>query len=175
MGRADPVIGLVAQQVAEWFGILPHFFDRDRPEPVGIGAYPARVVRNLETEPPVVRRVVRRPMKERMVEDEHAAGGKVGLDGLAPPNRMAWADLLQRVFEVDALRCPQCGGRMRILSAITEPDVARRILDSLDMPSRAPPLGAVRRQPDGRDEDSSPDLPWGDDPGFDFDQSDPGG
>ncbi len=106
-----------------------------------------------------------------------AADTRAALPAFAPPppNRMAWADLLQRVFEVDALRCPQCGGRMRILSAITEPDVARRILDSLDMPSRAPPLGAVRRQPDGRDEDSSPDLPWGDDPGFDFDQSDPGG
>ena len=28
--------------------------------------------------------------------------------------RMAWADLLQRVFEIDALRCPGCGARMRI-------------------------------------------------------------
>jgi len=91
------------------------------------------------------------------------------------PNRMAWADLLQRVFEVDALRCPACGGRMRILSAITEPDVARRILECLDMPSRAPPLGAPRAEPRMRDGDSSPELPWDDDPGFEFDQSDPEG
>jgi hypothetical protein len=88
---------------------------------------------------------------------------------------MAWADLLQRVFEVDALRCPQCDGRMRILSAITEPDVARRILECLDMPSRAPPLGAPRAEPEMRDGDSSPERPWDDDPGFDFDQSDPEG
>jgi hypothetical protein len=26
--------------------------------------------------------------------------------------RMAWADLLQRVFEVDALCCPDCGARV---------------------------------------------------------------
>jgi hypothetical protein len=36
--------------------------------------------------------------------------------------------LLQRVFEVDALCCPRCGGRMRVLSAITDPAVAARIL-----------------------------------------------
>ena len=30
---------------------------------------------------------------------------------------------------------------MRILSAITDPGVARRILECVDMPLRAPPLG----------------------------------
>jgi hypothetical protein len=86
---------------------------------------------------------------------------------------MAWADLLQRVFEVDALRCPACGSRMRILPAITEPDVARRILACLDMPSRAPPHGAPSAEAEMRDEDSSPERPWDGDPGFDFDQSYP--
>ena len=60
---------------------------------------------------------------------------------------MAWTDILQRVFEVDALHCPQCGGRMRILSAITDPHVARRILECLDIPSRAPPLGKPKGGP----------------------------
>jgi hypothetical protein len=91
-----------------------------------------------------------------------------------PPCRTAWADLLQRVFEVDALRCPACGGRMQILSAITEPDVARRILECLDMPSRAPPLGEPKGGPaELSREESTSDLPWNDDPGFDFDQSRP--
>jgi hypothetical protein len=91
-----------------------------------------------------------------------------------PPRRMAWADLLQRVFEVVALCCPACGCRMRILSAITEPDVARRILEWLDMPSRAPPLCEPKGLPGGVPrEESTPDLPWDDDPGFDFDQSHP--
>jgi hypothetical protein len=88
-----------------------------------------------------------------------------------PPRRMAWADLLQRVFEVDALRCPACGGRMRILSAITEPDLARRILEWLDMPSRAPPLGAPRVEAEMLGDESSAEPPWDEDPGYDFDQS----
>jgi hypothetical protein len=91
-----------------------------------------------------------------------------------PRRRTAWADLLQRVFEVDALRCPQCGGRMRILSVITEPDVARRILAWLDMPSRAPPHGSPTEGSGGSDAQLAPELPWVEDPGFDFDQSLPG-
>jgi hypothetical protein len=81
---------------------------------------------------------------------------------------------MQRVFEVEVLRCPACGGRMRILSAITEPEVARRILEWLDMPSRAPPLGKPKGGPDELPrEEPALDLPWDDDPGFDFDQSCP--
>ncbi len=59
------------------------------------------------------------------------------------PRRIAWADLLKRVFEVDALRCPACGGRMRLLAAITDPSVARRILECLALPPRAPPMAPV--------------------------------
>jgi hypothetical protein len=63
---------------------------------------------------------------------------------------------------------------MRILSAITEPDVARRILECLHMPSRAPPLDEAKGEPDGEPpEESIPDLPWDGDPGLDFDQSRP--
>ena len=60
---------------------------------------------------------------------------------------------------------------MRILSAITEPEVARRILACLDMHSRAPPLGAPSAEPKMRDEVSSPERPWDDYPGCEFDQS----
>ena len=63
---------------------------------------------------------------------------------------------------------------MRILSAITDPGAARRILECVDMPLRAPPLG----KPKGGSaellrEESAPDLLWDVDPGFDFDQSHP--
>ena len=89
--------------------------------------------------------------------------------------RTAWAELLQRVFEVDALRCPACGSRMQILSVITEPDVARRILEWLDMPSRAPPLGKPKAEHDGvSPNEPRTDMPWEADSGFDFDQSIPG-
>ena len=85
--------------------------------------------------------------------------------------RVAWADLLQRVFEVDALACPKCGGRMRVLSAITDPTVAGRILRCLALPARAPPLATAREKvgpPDSVGEFSSELIPE-----FDFDPSEP--
>jgi len=37
------------------------------------------------------------------------------------PKSMPW-DLLMRVWRIDALRCPYCGGRMRVVCAIGDPD-----------------------------------------------------
>jgi hypothetical protein len=93
----------------------------------------------------------------------------------SPPRRTGWADLLQRVFEVDALRCPACGGRMRVLSAITDPQLARRILECLKMPPRAPPLTPAReREPhDAFAPGPSSGCLDEEDPGFAFDQSVP--
>jgi hypothetical protein len=89
--------------------------------------------------------------------------------------RTPWADLLQRVFEVDALCCPRCGGRMHVLAAIAEPDVAQRILAGLKLPTRAPPLATSRPfgPTQGWPEREAPsvteaDAQWS---GFDFDQS----
>jgi hypothetical protein len=59
------------------------------------------------------------------------------------PRRLPWAELLRRVFAVDVLECPSCGGRMRLLAAIQPPDVTRAILDCLELPSRAPPTAAA--------------------------------
>lgn len=56
------------------------------------------------------------------------------------PKRYAWAELLKRVFAVDALQCDRCGGRMRILCAVNPPEAIRKILACLGMPIRAPPI-----------------------------------
>src|SRR5207253_4089888 len=50
-----------------------------------------------------------------------------------------WAELMKRVWVLDVLECPRCTGRMRILAAIDRPDVTRKILDCVGLPSRAPP------------------------------------
>ena len=42
--------------------------------------------------------------------------------------RRRWAELLRRIYEVDPLACPACGGAMRILAFITETAVIDRIL-----------------------------------------------
>src|SRR4030042_6067405 len=59
------------------------------------------------------------------------------------PRNYSWAHLLRRVFEVDVLKCPRCGGRMRILSAINAPEAINKILDCLGLPTRPPPIAAA--------------------------------
>ncbi len=54
---------------------------------------------------------------------------------------MGWAELLRRVFAIDVLECPRCGARMRWLSVVHPPAATRAILESLDLPARAPPTG----------------------------------
>jgi hypothetical protein len=68
------------------------------------------------------------------------------LEHLVPliPARYPWSNLLRRVFAVDALVYPNCGGRMRILAAIHPPESAGAILDCLGLPSRPPPLDPPR-------------------------------
>jgi hypothetical protein len=66
------------------------------------------------------------------------------------PMRYAWAELLKRVFAVDALECVRCDGRMRILCAVNPPEAIRKILACLGMSIRAPPA-APARLPDGFD------------------------
>ena len=52
------------------------------------------------------------------------------------PGRMAWADLLARVWLIDALRCRACGGTLRIVSAILEPRAIEAILVALACAAR---------------------------------------
>jgi hypothetical protein len=56
------------------------------------------------------------------------------------PRNYAWAELMSRVFEIDVLECPECGGTMRILAAIHPPETTRAILECLDLPTRSPPV-----------------------------------
>jgi hypothetical protein len=41
--------------------------------------------------------------------------------------RRRWAELLRKVFEVDPLKCPGCGGGMRIISFITRQNLIDQI------------------------------------------------
>jgi hypothetical protein len=45
--------------------------------------------------------------------------------------RRRWAELIRRVYEVDPLVCPRCGGEMRVIGFITQPALIDRILDHL--------------------------------------------
>jgi hypothetical protein len=48
------------------------------------------------------------------------------------PNRN-WARMIQKIYEVDPLTCPQCKGLMRIISIIEDQEVINKILGHLDL------------------------------------------
>ena len=65
--------------------------------------------------------------------------------------RRSWAQLIKRVYEVDPLLCPSCGGEMRVIAFIIDHDVVDAILRHLVKavarsprgPPGAPPLAVV--------------------------------
>jgi len=71
----------------------------------------------------------------------------IDLSKLARVSRLPWALLLKREFLTDALKCPKCKGRMKILTAITKPEAIRKILDHLGIPSEAPRRTSARPPP----------------------------
>jgi hypothetical protein len=92
---------------------------------------------------------------KRPVSPELTTGVSSG--GLERPfgSRIPWADLLKRVYDVDALACP-CGGWLRFIALIIEGDVAQSILNSLGLDSAPPPI-ARARSPDFYD---APPADW---------------
>jgi hypothetical protein len=52
---------------------------------------------------------------------------------------LPWAQLLMRVFFIDALICPRCEASMLVLALISEPEVVRKILLHLGLPADVPP------------------------------------
>jgi hypothetical protein len=51
---------------------------------------------------------------------------------------MSWARLLKRVFDIDVEHCAYCGGRLKIITAIVDPQLIVKILTHLGLPARAP-------------------------------------
>jgi hypothetical protein len=67
--------------------------------------------------------------------------------------RQKWAQLIQKIYEVDPLICPKCQGQMRIISFIEELDIIEKILRHLglwDIRNHDPPQPV--------DSDSIPEL-----------------
>jgi len=59
--------------------------------------------------------------------------------------RRLWAELLARTFAIDALRCPKCSGRMKLVAMVTDPKSVRAYLRGIgepcDVPERSPSRG----------------------------------
>jgi hypothetical protein len=61
--------------------------------------------------------------------------------------RLRWAQLLARVFGHQVLLCPSCGQTRAIIAAITERDVADKLLAHLGLPTAVPELAHARPPP----------------------------
>ena len=67
------------------------------------------------------------------------ADSLVGPDDPERARRLAWSDLLRRVWDEDVLRCSRCGGEMRLIAVIEDPAVIEKILSHLGLWQRGPP------------------------------------
>jgi hypothetical protein len=63
--------------------------------------------------------------------------------------RWSWARLLKRVCALDMARCPFCQrGTLRIITAITQGEVIRQILQHLKLAVAPPPIAPARVRQD---------------------------
>ena len=74
---------------------------------------------------------------------------------LAP---MTWMQRLKRVFAINIETCPKCGGKLRVIACIEDPDIIATILEHIrgreeTQPSqpRAPPLRIRRSDTSNQD------------------------
>ncbi len=63
--------------------------------------------------------------------------------------RRAWAYMVNKVYEIDPLICPKCGGTMRVISYIHDEDVIWQILNH---------LGLLEEESAGSSERAPPDV-----------------
>ena len=57
---------------------------------------------------------------------------------------ISWSRLLRRVFDLDMEACPNCGGSVKIIAAIEDPAVIKKILNHLGLSPHPPPRTPAR-------------------------------
>jgi len=92
---------------------------------------------------PTPNRRVKRKRQQR-VHTESKPTLDTGRETDRPLAPLSWAERLKRVFRLDIELCTKCGGKLRVVATITQPDVIQKILDHVHQ-QQAPP-----RQPPGR-------------------------
>lgn len=73
---------------------------------------------------------------------------------------------VKRTFAIDVLKCEKCGGKMKVIATIEDPEVIVKILKHLglswEVPERAPPCAPPQES-----------FGWGDAPADNYSQIDP--
>ena len=54
-------------------------------------------------------------------------------DDLKPVPSKGWAEMIRKVYEVDPMVCPKCGGSMKVVAVITDDQAVDRIIDHLKL------------------------------------------
>lgn len=81
----------------------------------------------------------KRGMREKKAPKTPAAAGNPEPDTpFQRKCRLTWAALIKAVYEVDPLKCPKCGGEMRIVGFIEETDTIEKILRHCNLWKEAP-------------------------------------
>jgi len=95
------------------------------------------------------------PLADRLSSADHLAVA-TGIRNSTAGVSQAWAMLIKRVYEIDPMACPECGGVMKVAAFIEPPqgNVIEKILRHCGLwcpaSPRAPPAGDLRvHDPDG--------------------------
>ncbi|HJP50535.1 MAG TPA: transposase [Pseudomonadales bacterium] len=72
----------------------------------------------------------RRVKRKEVIKTDKTFEDATSQDELMAP--LSWAQRLKRVFNIDITLCPICGGTMRVITDITDPDIIQKILDHLE-------------------------------------------
>ena len=70
---------------------------------------------------------------------------ETSVDQALPCSPLSWAERLKRVFDIDISVCPLCGGTLRVIADVTDPDAIQTILAHLRQ--RGPPDAVHRQRP----------------------------
>ena len=63
--------------------------------------------------------------------------------------RRGWAEMIRKVYEVDPMLCPQCGGMMKVIAFLTDYSVVDKIINHLKLTfvtERPPPPRVVYQE-----------------------------
>ena len=78
------------------------------------------------------------------VEESAACRQRWRVRSAHPERYYAWAELLKRVFAVDAFECLDCAGKIRLLSVVNPPQAIKAILTCLNLSPNPPPVASAR-------------------------------
>jgi hypothetical protein len=86
------------------------------------------------------------PLEQEEPTTEAAAAAECEVETVqARSHRISWARLLKRVFDIDMQHYPNCdAGELKIIAAILQRPVIKRILTHLGLDPQPPPKGRAR-------------------------------